>query len=429
MRRFTQLALAVISITSFSYRSQADETLYRVSGAAIQDGAGGQIAKFQRAAVEALKKCGNNLTQLSADGKFGPGTRRAVQSLSRCPEIAGRLEDRGSVQSGAITRELWGILLPGEPLPTVDERTVGLLLAFEATDFNHAEWNFCQNKPLYNPAAGQSRCVSNDARSFLTWGPNGATAGHGREILAIVSQVDQNRPDLIDAAFAEEAPSLRKAIALENRADNSDLEIHLCKVWLDRDRRQAWKDGFAEFGIQPQVQKTYRDLYKSANFDGGKIERFYRLWNQAGLRPTEIDYAFFVDRAAHSTPNDARISAALANAPRNANGMITSAAARRAVSLGNRAGNVSQVKDRLGRDVTFYADAFEPELSREERLAWNDRGRRKASDVGLSDQRPAPSFRAEAAIAWQTATPVSLSSTEREGCPPAVLNPEKPIRN
>ena len=91
------------------------------------------------------------------------------------------------------------------------------------------------------------------------------------------------------------------------------LETYLCGIWADSARRAAWKAGFAAIGQVPAVRATFDGLYKSASLDGGKIATFFRAYAANGLQPTEIDYGFFKDPAAHPSPSLAPIQQAIAN--------------------------------------------------------------------------------------------------------------------
>ena len=132
------------------------------------------------------------------------------------------------------------------------------------------------------------------------------------------------------------------------------------------------------------MRATFDGLYKSASLDGGKIATFFRAYAANGLQPTEIDYGFFKDRAAHTGPSLAPIQQAIANLlaaqPSAARWKV-----RQAIALNVRPG--SQRADRLGRDVAFYIDGAGDALGSEERSAWAARGRLRASDAGLTDDR------------------------------------------
>ena len=59
------------------------------------------------------------------------------------------------------------------------------------------------------------------------------------------------------------------------------------------------------------MRLVYDTVYASSAYDGNKVAQFYRLYEQAGIVPTEVDYAFMVDRATQtSAPTTEKINAA-----------------------------------------------------------------------------------------------------------------------
>ncbi len=416
--QFFSLALAISSLCTGEVRAQ---TLYRLSGSTLFDGKFGPIAKIQTKANEALVRCGNP-TVLTPDGKFGSGTQKALATLARCPEFTAKLLGDADARLGNVTITYWNALVGGAP-PSLDARARTIMLTYEATDYTKLEWNFCQSRPLFDPAAGRTVCFSNDPRSYLTWGPNGATAGGGREVQLILEAINTAQPALIDLSFGSEASAVRRTFVLADRDLARSVETFLCGVWANPQRRASWKIGFEKLGSEPLTRDLFDNHYRSASLDGGKIATFIRAYRENGLTPTEVDYAYFKDRSAHTGPSLAPIKQAiaslLASTPNAPHWKV-----RQAISLAVRPG--SQRTDRLGRDVAFYIDGGQANLSQEELSAWGTRGRIKASDAGLSDQQLAPAFVAGPVIATTIANPQSLSLSERAACPQAVLNTVRP---
>lgn len=418
MRQLVMVAGALL-LASQAVAESSDPVLYRFDGGVLFDGRYGPIAAMQEAAREALERCGAPpavVAGISVDGKFGAGTRRGLAALAKCPEFAGLSP---AAQAGDMTEGFWRKLMSREP-PSLDERARTLMLTFEATDYVSAEWNFCQSAPVYNPQAGNVVCYSNDPKSYITWGPNGATAGWGREVQAILGLIDKERPALLDAGFGGEASAVRRVLTLKNDETRS-LEAFLCGIWIEPGRRKAWKDGFASLGQDAAVRTIYDRLYRSANFDGGKITSFQSAYTASGLAPTEIDYAFFKDRAAHMTIDGDAVRAAIAGIGTT---RVPPSWVRRAIARQVRP--PKQSIDRLGRDVAFYVDGLGiEELSSEERAAWQARGGLRASSFGLSDERRAPVFQSGPEIAAPAATG-TLTAGELAACPAAVLNSREP---
>ncbi|QND44653.1 hypothetical protein HB780_02385 (plasmid) [Rhizobium lusitanum] len=416
--------LAIIFMSLLPACAHAD-VLYKYREAPLDDGRYGPVANLQTAMVAALKACGKNVSP-TIDGQFGPATRWALTLLSACPEIAPKIAGDAEAVAGTLTVAYWQALLPDVSPPSVDQRAHTIMLTYEATDYTVMEWNFCQSKPHYDPKHGQMRCYSNDPRSYLTWGPNGATAGGGQEVRLILQALDKLDANSIDDSFGTEAAAVRRMFVLRDRDPDRSLETYLCGVWMDAKRRVAWKIGFSKIGAIPAAREMFDKLYRSASLDGGKVASFYDAYASNHLVPTEMDYGFFKDRAAHTNVNskdhlaiEQAIQNQLKGLPDSRPWQI-----RQAIALTVRPG--SQRRDRLGRDVAFYVDEGEHRLNAEELDAWRARGRVWASSAGLSDDRMMPSFMPEPTIETDLSQPSSLTSAERRACPQAVLDTRKP---
>jgi hypothetical protein len=385
-----------------SWLCGADAVIARYGGSAFRAGKYGYLAEVQGKLNQLPAGCRPS-PALAADGQFGTKMRDAIQKAASCPDVQNALPPDSEARRGALTDALWAILFPGRARPSVYERAMTVVLTQEATDYDHAEWNFCQSRPLYNPAQGQMTCNSNDPTSFLTWGPRGATAGMKARV---------------EASFASASADVRRL----TRLDAKDAGVFLCRIWMDAQLRQQWKEGFARFGASPEVQRVYDALYASPASDGGKIAQFYRLYASAGIVPTEVDYAFMIDRATQFSGPGANTIAAATAAMKARGGSATSGELRRWLALNFRPSN--QRTDRLGRDVVFYVDAVEgsgQSLTAEEKTAWTGRNAIRARDAGLSDSVPVAEFHAQPfAFAVMPRGTERLSEAERAACPAAV---------
>lgn len=407
-----------------------DQVLYHYSNWDIRTGAFGPVAELLDAANRELEACGK--AERAADnGQITRATRTAIRALSTCPAMDGQLPADSPARDGAITEGLWRALLPGVPVVTPEARAASVKLTFEATDYPVMQWNYCQNRPFYEPSVEDSKCYSNDKRSFITWGPNGATAGHGREVQVILLEFlkqGETASSALDAAFGAEARPVRRMLELANNTDDSPLEVFLCSVWMQPERRKAWRDGFAALGTRSDMRAIYQDLYRSASYDGGKIARFHEVWTRPefGLAVTELDHAFFIDRAAHMSISQSALAEAL-TALKQTTGQAwppAPAVVRQHIALSVRPTN--QKKDRLGRDVAFYVAGVGPTgLNPEEAEAWRARGRRNAVDVGLSDERLIQPY--SPGPARPVVTPTGqLRPEDGASCPAQVLAPLSP---
>jgi hypothetical protein len=384
---------------------------------------------FQVAASAHLKTC-NSQTSISPDDIFGNDTKKAIIALTSCNSIHNKLPTNSLAYKGILTDSLWEIILPNLAVPSADQRARSVKLTFEATDYNKMQWNYCQNKPFYNPKIGVTQCKSNDKRSYITWGPNAATAGHGREVKMIISTfLDDKNPDrlsLLQQAFLGESDAVLRMLDINKASSakvNSALEIYLCSVWTDKKRRVAWQQGFARLGDVYEVRQAYNDVYNSRSFDGGKIKRFYDVWQdpEFALAVTELDHAFFVDRYAHMGISKKDMFKAMQRLKEKhiQQWPLAAAQIRRHIAL--KVFPPNQQKDRMGRDVAFYIDGIGFENIEEiEQINWRERGRVKARNVGLGDKKLMPAYIPGERIKFTM--PEGLINSN-ETCPAAVLNP------
>ncbi len=403
----------------------ADPIIARYSGVALNGGKFGYLAEVQNKLNQLPPDC-RPAPALVVNGLFGSKMRDAIKKAASCPGLQNSLPPASEARNGALTDGLWTILFPGRSKPSVYERAMVIVLTQEATDYDRAEWNFCQSRPLYDPAHGQTTCHSNDPTSFLTWGPRGATAGGGGEVQRILFAVDSDpsMKAVVDGSFGSTSGDVRRL----SRLDAKDVGPFLCKIWIDPQLRQQWKDGFARFGASPQVQRVYDALYASSTADGGKIAQYYRLYASAGIVPTEVDYAFMIDRATQFSGPGAQTIAAATAAMKSSGARSTPAGLRRWISLNFRPSN--QRTDRLGRDVVFYVEALEASgqsLTPEEKTAWNGRNPLRSSDAGLSESVQLAEFHApEFEYQRLPRGTEHLDGTERGSCPAAILQTFEP---
>jgi len=412
-------AFVASAVATVAAAGPPDPILYRYSGAGLYDGAFGPLHTATVAAQTALAGCKPGVS-IDTTGNWNASTAAAFKALAACPSFNSRLPAGSPAHDGTLTVAFWNLLVGG-PLPSALQRARTLMLTFGATDYTALEWNFCQSRPLYAPPR-QPICYSNDPTSFITWGPNGATAGGGREVQAILRQVETSDPSLMSASFGGELTAATKLLLLEGRPQADDTEVFLCGIWSSAARRQVWRAAFRQLGADPGVRDIYDTVYRSASFDGGKIATFERAFRFAALTPTDVDYAFFKDRAAHTSVAYAPIAAAVRSvAGRN----VEHWQVRRAIALSVRP--THQRADRLGRDVAYYVDGLgQANLTGEELSGWRLRGSRRASDVGLSDDTASAAGGAAPPLDETISHPAALSSTERSACPVAVLTSRQP---
>jgi peptidoglycan hydrolase-like protein with peptidoglycan-binding domain len=338
---------------------ESDRVLFQLpesAESALQGSRFGTLADFQQALSGAVQSHGN--VALKADGVLGPKTRLAVAEYRKFGRSGGLV----------IDEHLWQELLPRVAPPGVHERAFVLSLSHEGTDYDQIEWNY----------------ETNDDASALTWGPYGATAGHGNEIRGILRRINEIHPDLLDSIFGDEYPAVKKLLA----APASQGYKILKPVYSDAARREKWKQLFATLGAQPEA----REAYEWYAFDSGlwlvpPMKQLYSLLpSHLG---TEIDYAYFLDLGIQLGGFDPRKIEQVQRAIAAAQGTHRLAPAeRRQIISRVLLLSVAQRQDRMGRNVCYFIDGLgKKRLSVAEWKAWGQRSGLRASDCGLSDDR------------------------------------------
>jgi hypothetical protein len=372
----------------------------------IRTGAYSTFAAFQQVLDQRLRDCSR---------AAGPATRQSfatfdslsaatIRAAVACGMIAD-LPESSPARLGVLTASVWQSVMGDRPPPALAEIVAVITLSFEDTDFTDPpQWNFCQDNP--GPQATRAadalrnrRCINGtDPCSLLTWGPRGATAGQGREIQHILWRISRESLDLFSRAFGSELRSAIRFLHLPgappDRCEGTSATEHfMCAIWVNPRRRKIWDDAFRELGSSSLARQIYNEVYAGQAFDGEKLEAYDRLWRAIKLAPTEIDFAFFFDRSTHvgDPPDDpalvGRLRACIAKEPVSVG---EHARARRCLSILHP--HSTQPTDRVGRDVTFYVDAYPPvSLGRRELQLWQAHvPLRAAKNFGLSDERSVP---------------------------------------
>jgi len=357
----------LVFVSALLLAQQNEEVLFDSQAGTLVGSKFGPIATFQRALSVELGKCGK--PTVIADGKLGTKTQKAIVDFQRC-RIG--TDDKLLSKHGELTVGLWRAVLPTESLPNVVERSFVLWLSHEGTDYDDMEWNF----------------GTADEASGLTWGPYGATVGYGNEVRGILAKIEREQPGLIEKVFANESSVVKQLIM--RRAD--DGYSILKPVFDNRSRRAEWPEMFRQLGEHKEVREAY-DWYafQSPDWLQPPLRKLYGLLNDPP-KPTEVDFAFFVDIAMHMSLSEARIS--------KTRDAIAATEREHALSSGERRRVISralvpthQVEDRLGRNVVYYVDAIGADnLSTEEKNAWSVRSAMRASQCGLLDREFLPDF-------------------------------------
>jgi hypothetical protein len=404
------------------------------------------FAKFQAALQRVLEDCGKPAPPVvrrgaPPSGRIGRETQQGILRALECPALEG-VSAGSPARQGMLTEAVWRAVMGAEPLPTTRERADALVLSFEGTDFGDPpEWNLCQdNKPS---ALHQShrwapgfRCYNaSDPCSLLTWGPRGATAGFGREIQLVLWMVWKEDPALVRKAFGAEADNLQRFFRLRGDGGKNcyvatPLKRFLCAIWMDPARSKRWEAALEQLGHEPRVRDAYARLYAFKDFDGDKLRAFFELWHRLGLAPSEVDYAFFLDRITHlggPPRGDAEVDGLKACVDQEHLAISRNARVRRC--LARLQPHETQPQLRLARDVAYYLDAYpEGALSAKEIKAWGGYVPLSAIDtLGLSEARSVSIGEAQPLAFVGPDVPLADSSdltpAERKVCPGSVLSP------
>lgn len=423
--------MAGVSLESGANRPR--EYILHAAEIPLRTGAYSPFASFQELLAEKLVRCGKSdeaavfITERRS-GLFGAGTTAALQAAESCGVPAD--------EDGALTLDVWRSVAGNLPVPDLQERAGVMVLTFEATDFGQPpEWNLCQDG--FELRSGQSPlCINHtDPCSFLTWGPRGATAGQGREIQRILWKLLQVYPKLVEEAFGAEVENVRRFVSLaapppEDCDGRTPLEHFMCAIWMNEPRRNLWTDALTRLGRDQQVRQVFNAVYALEAFDGYKLRAYYQLWNSLDLLPSEIDYAFFLDRATHiGGPPEAIAQHLDACVKGETLSQTRNAAARRCLSRLHP--HPTQPVDRLGRDVSFYRESYPRSgLSETENARWQHHIPISAEEnLGLSDDRAVPLESVLAPFAEDEQPAFNGASlTEAElSCPASILSPVRTI--
>jgi hypothetical protein len=354
----------------------------------IQDSKWGAIGRLQEAIDRHARACG--VAPIVQDGRYDRATAEAARAIASCRGA------RIDVPGDHLTVEAWQAVT-GEPAPGAYERALALVHTMEGSDYDRLEWNVCVK-------------FTGDQGSVLTWGPNGKTLGWGGELMAVLDKLDRSTVYTVFAA--EGADGVDRLFDLKTAAQlhvRSKHRYPQARALMERlcqqpGQMRAWSRAFARLGAMPETQRVYESVaWGDSAWFRYVVERLERSWRAVGLEPTEVDFAFFLDRSIHMGWGAARfeaVDAALADARSClSEKAFTNARARLIVADAVRA--KAREEDRMGRDAMFLVDSEStlreamrrsPTWPKAWKRMWSQRTGIAASDVGLSDARPAPRF-------------------------------------
>ncbi|WP_304218455.1 hypothetical protein [Phenylobacterium aquaticum] len=288
------------------------------------------------------------------------------------------------VPPDALPEKLWGRLVKDLPSPSPLERAK--VLAFGAAaltpDYDRTIWD-------WDRGAGWT---SADPDSILSWGPFKATAGHGctlqKALAALAAQP-------ATAAILREHFEGETAV-LDQLLDRTDPDwcAHQAKilkpVFDDPERREEFRVIFARLAAHPEIRAGYDAYFMGpTGYLAGRMGRYYALYAQAGLVPTEADFAFFLDRSLDYPPLSDALAAQLLPLVKAAGPQTWQA--RRIIANQTPFSSPGARSFQIGRDAVYWVDAVgQAGLDPVEASSWVRNSRLKASDVGLTEKPYAP---------------------------------------
>ena len=347
-----------------------NQTVLRYRGKALSGSRWGLVGDLQHSMNAALEACGKSPLQL--DGIFGKNSREGLRRLASCPDFADLSMAEGEEHDGHVTVGIWTRLNENSPTPVAIGRAFVLWLTHEGTDYDVAEFNISSN----------GTPQPNDPKSFLTWGPYGATVGHGAEVQRILSSPEL--ASVLASCFGTELTALQTLLPLRKEA----ARPLMTEIASTPARRSAWKAAFKCLGSEKLVRDAYERLAWGQDWFMPNVRALAKIVTDSGSQVSETDFAMFVDIGMHMTVTNQRIQAVkTALAAPNLPNPLSSAARRQAIGQALVATLSNQIEDRRGRNVVYYVDGIgEANLSAAERQAWQTRSGLKASDLGLADQ-------------------------------------------
>lgn len=341
---------------------------------------------------------------IKLDGSLGRGARAALANARMKPGFP-------SGSPGVLTETVAMRLAPGAgPLPF--EKAFAAWLSFEGTDYDCVEIHIPGDKVTideYREAIGPelSRvCVDrSEARSGLTWGPYGATAGRGREVQLVLREAITKGVDVAKVFADAGAASFDGFLAINgpiSAATDRKIEEFLGPVLASREQRIAWRKAFARLGQMPEVRGAYERVAFQGNWLKPGLEVARQLYSEFGAEMSEIDFAFAGDRIMHRgafaasrlntslevlRPIFTRLRTEHAIAPANL-------LVRLAVIEAYQPTGAKELKDRRGRDMAFVVEGLAANsitVPADWTANYDARASgRMAGMFGLADSRPAP---------------------------------------
>ena len=350
----------------------------------------GFLTPLTGAAARALELCPSADPAATAGLRMAPNrldvaAAQALQSLRACHGAW----FEGAPQ-GVVPERLWRMLLPGAPLPSPLDRAKLLAAGAAALtpDYDQVIWDWARTSAIASgPAA-----VSADPGSILTWGPFKATAGQGCTLQKALSALmaDPATAAIVQDHFKDEAALLVQLLDRRDPAWCQRQAAILKPVFDDPERREGFRVILAAMSSHAEIRAGYDAYFLGpTGYLAGRMTRYYALYARVGLTPTELDFAWFLDRSLDYPPLSDALSDTLV--AKIMQGGAANWRARRTIAHESPFTSDGARSFQLGRDAVYWIDAVgQTGLDPAENASWVRNSRLKASDVGLKERPYAP---------------------------------------
>jgi hypothetical protein len=342
----------------------------------IIDSKWGFIPKINLALAKAVSRCiASEPSQSEEAGlpellalapqRFGDNSIRAVAVARSCGVLPAASADRLIFSDSD-----WKALLPNDPIPTVAQRSWAISLrgAGRSSDYDGVAFEVSGGpgdvERQYNMQWGPGRATLDDGcyvqRILRDYGANEL----GQHQIKVAFAENQSLLELLDAPCGTQTDALKTALA-------------------DDTLREGISVALSTLARDPALRAAYDRAYLGV--EGAwtaRIGDYYKLYARAGLRPTQVDYAFFIELARSSRRLTENEISNRATRLKVLNPIDPASGRRALLSFMASPGEFLR-----GRAVAYWIDGVgEVNLTPDEKKDWIAHSRTRASDLGLTEE-------------------------------------------
>ena len=333
----------------------------------IIDSKYGYVPVFNLALSQAIDLCSNVDSSIAASIRLAPNrfttlTTKAIETLSLCRH------ELNITNNASVSLSLYRRLTGQTIAPSVLQRIKVLI-------FRDSPLTPDYDRTFWNPQSA----------SIFTWGPFRAT---GCTLQSLMKQLltDESTKGAVQAAFAEDADFLARLIKTA-RCDSAKYKKLFKQQIQSPERRQQLELSFAHLAQSPEVRQLYDDFFygQKGKLTNG-IVNYIKVWTDAGLQVSEIDFGFFMERSLqYPTLKSAELTKLGKLFHRNKK--LSNLMARKIVSHEFNFNAFKAREYQTGRDAQFFVDVTgRPNMDANEKAAWMKHSGILASDLGLTDK-------------------------------------------